>query len=33
MPIWRKLTDEEVNTMDWDTKINYLKRTPVTVAR
>ena len=33
MPIWRKLTDEEVNTMDWDIKINYLKRTPVTVAR
>ena len=27
------LTDEEVNSMDWGTKMNYLKRNPVTVAR
>ena len=28
-----KLTDEEVNNMDWSTKLEYLKRNPVTVAR
>ena len=27
------LTDEEVENMDWSTKVNYLKRNPVTVAR
>ena len=27
------LTDEEVNSIDWGTKMNYLKRNPVTVAR
>ena len=27
------LTDEEVNPIDWGTKMNYLKRNPVTVAR
>ena len=27
------LTDEQVNAMDWSTKVNYLKRNPVTVAR
>ena len=27
------LTDEQVNAMDWRTKVNYLKRNPVTVAR
>ena len=27
------LNDEEVNAMDWNTKVNYLKRNPVTVAR
>ena len=27
------LTDEEVNSMDWGTKMNYLKRNPVTLAR
>ena len=27
------LTDEQVNEMDWSTKVNYLKRNPVTVAR
>ena len=26
------LTDEQVNAMDWNTKVNYLKRNPVTVA-
>ena len=27
------LTDEQVNAIDWSTKINYLKRNRVTVAR
>ena len=27
------LTDEQVNAMDWSTKVNYLKSNPVTVAR
>ena len=27
------LTDEQVNAMNWSTKVNYLKRNPVTVAR
>ena len=27
------LTDEQVNEMDWSTKVKYLKRNPVTVAR
>ena len=27
------LTDEQVNAMGWSTKVNYLKRNPVTVAR
>ena len=27
------LTDEQVNAMDWSTKVNYFKRNPVTVAR
>ena len=27
------LTDEQVNAMDWSTKLKYLKRNPVTVAR
>ena len=27
------LTDEQVNAMDWITKVNYLKRNPVIVAR
>ena len=27
------LTDEEMNSVDWSTKMNYLKRNPVTVAR
>ena len=27
------LTDKEVNSLDWGTKMNYLKRNPVTVAR
>ena len=27
------LTNEQVNAMDWSTKVNYLKRNPVTVAR
>ena len=27
------LTDEQVNAMDWSTKVNYLKRNPVIVAR
>ena len=27
------LTDEQVNSMDWSTKLKYLKRNPVTVAR
>ena len=27
------LSDEEVNGMDWSTKVKYLKRNPVTVAR
>ena len=27
------LTDEQVNVMDWRTKVNYFKRNPVTVAR
>ena len=27
------LTDENVNNMDWSTKLKYLKRNPVTVAR
>ena len=27
------LTDEQVNEMDWSTKVNYLKRNPVTLAR
>ena len=26
------LTDEQVNPMDWSTKVNYLKKNPVTVA-
>ena len=26
------LTDEQVNAMDWSTKVNYLKRNPFTVA-
>ena len=26
------LTDEQINAMDWSTKVNYLKRNPVTVA-
>ena len=26
------LTDEQVNVMDWSTKVNYLNRNPVTVA-
>ena len=29
----QKLTDELVNAMDWSTKVNYLKRSPVIVAR
>ena len=27
------LNDEQVNAMDWSTKVHYLKRNPVTVAR
>ena len=27
------LTDEQVNAMDWSTKVNFSKRNPVTVAR
>ena len=27
------LTDKQVSEMDWNTKVNYLKRNPVTVAR
>ena len=27
------LTDEQVNAVDWSTKVNHLKRNPVTVAR
>ena len=27
------LTDDKVNSVDWGTKMNYLKRYPVTVAR
>ena len=27
------LSDEEVNKMDWETKMKYVKRNPVTVAR
>ena len=27
------LTNEQVNEMDWSTKVKYLKRNPVTVAR
>ena len=27
------LTDEQINAMDWSTKVHYLKRNPVTVAR
>ena len=27
------LTDDDVNAMDWSTKVKYLKRNPVTVAR
>jgi len=27
------LSDDDVNNMDWKTKVNYLKRNPVTVAR
>ena len=27
------LTNEKVNAMDWSTMLNYLKRSPVTVAR
>jgi len=27
------LTNEEVNAKDWSTKVSYLKRNPVTVAR
>ena len=27
------LTDEQVNAVDWSTKVNYLKRSPVTVGR
>ena len=27
------ITDEQVNEMDWSTKVNCLKRNPVTVAR
>ena len=30
---WQKVTDEQVNPMDLSTKVNYLKRNPVTVAR
>ena len=26
------LTDEQVNTMDWSTMVNYLKRSPITVT-
>ena len=26
------LTDEQVNAMDWSTKVNYFKRNPITVA-
>ena len=29
----RTLIDEQVNAMDWITKVNYLKRNLVTVAR
>ena len=28
-----RLTDDQINAMDWDTKVKYLKRNPVTVAR
>ena len=28
----KTLTDEVVNTIDWSTKVNYLKRNPVTIA-
>ena len=28
-----KLTNEKVNAMDWSTTLNYLKRSPVMVAR
>ena len=28
-----KITEEQVSAMDWSTKVNYLKRNPVTVAR
>ena len=27
------LTDEQLDTMDWSEKVNYLKRNPVTVVR
>ena len=27
------VTDEQVNAMDWTTKVNYLKKNPVIVAR
>ena len=27
------LTDEQVNAMNWNTKVNYFKRNPVTLAR
>ena len=27
------LIDEEMNSINWNTKVNYLKRNPVTVAK
>ena len=30
---WQTLTDKQVNAMDWSSKVNYLKRNPVTVAK
>lgn len=32
-PNMEKLTNEKVNAMDWSTTLNYLKRSPVMVAR
>ena len=32
-PCGEMLTDEQVNAMDWSTKVKYLKRSPVTVVR
>ena len=32
-PYGEMLTDEQVNAMDWSTKVKYLKRSPVTVVR